>query len=103
MVFHRFLEGQNRDRRLTITVNGEKVRPWNPFALGEPSTVTLPAQEFEVTYERGTGLVSLSRFVLPPRDKFSSAAEFERAARTVRLSIKPPRSVGWLERPARDR
>src|SRR4051794_9007350 len=32
MVFHRFLEGAVDDSRLTITVNGEKVRPWNPFA-----------------------------------------------------------------------
>lgn len=77
MVFHRFLEDSG-ERQLVITVNGEKVQPWNPFAVREPSTVALPKQEFEVPTEQGTGVVALSRFVLPPRDKFSSPSEFER-------------------------
>jgi hypothetical protein len=78
MVFHRFLEAPNGERGLVITVNGEKVRPWNPVALEEPSTLALPIQEFEVPHEDGAGLVTLSRFVLPPRNKFSSPSEFER-------------------------
>src|SRR3954471_4193691 len=33
MVFHRYLEGDvPGGRPLTIIINGEKVRPWNPFA-----------------------------------------------------------------------
>ena len=31
IVFHRYLEGTD-GRGLVITVNGEKVEPWNPFA-----------------------------------------------------------------------
>lgn len=79
MVFHRFLE---RDARrispLTITVNGEKVLPWNPFAPLEDNRTELPAQSFEVSAGDLYGRVTLRRYVLPPRNQFSSLAEFER-------------------------
>lgn len=77
MVFHRFLENIG-DRELVITVNGEKVQPWNPFAPGEPARVELVPQRFEVAIGDAAGTVTLQRFVLPSRDHFSSAAEFER-------------------------
>ncbi|WP_326564445.1 ATP-binding protein [Micromonospora peucetia] len=76
-VFHRFLEGEVGGG-LVITVNGEKVRPWNPFAPNEPSREVLPPLRFEVTVGEATGTVSLQRYVLPSRDQFSSQAEFER-------------------------
>ena len=79
MVFHRFLESGDPDRAVVITVNGEKVTPWNPFAPDEPSRLELPVQRFEVAAtEEGTGHVGLTRFVLPSRDQFSSSEEFER-------------------------
>jgi hypothetical protein len=79
MVFHRFLETDTpRGPRLTLTMNGEKVRPWNPFAPGEEHTHQLPDQTFEVVIGQMHGLVQLSRYVLPPRDLFSSSDEFER-------------------------
>jgi hypothetical protein len=78
MVFHRFLEGTADRGRLTITVNGEKVRPWNPFAPNEPFTSELPIQSFEVQVGEVMGEVRLRPYVLPPRDKFSSPGEFER-------------------------
>jgi hypothetical protein len=78
MVFHRFLEGTADGRRLTISVNGEKVRPWNPFAPNEPFTKSLPVQSYEVAVGDFTGEVRLNPHVLPPRDRFSSASEFER-------------------------
>jgi hypothetical protein len=78
MVFHRFLEGNAGGRQLVITVNGEKVRAWNPFAPDEPYTTILPEQIFEVSNGGGTGYVALGRHVLPPRNKFSSAPEFDR-------------------------
>ncbi len=77
MVFHRFLEGWGGES-LTITVNGEKVRPWNPFAPGEPGRTELPTQRFEVTVGDACGIVTLRSFVLPSRDRFSSPGEFER-------------------------
>lgn len=79
MVFHRFLEGDaKRVTQLTITVNGEKVRPWNPFAPFEEHRSELPAQSFEVSVGDLYGQVALRRYVLPPRDLFSSPAEFDR-------------------------
>jgi Histidine kinase-, DNA gyrase B-, and HSP90-like ATPase len=77
IVFHRFLEGTAR-QSLVITVNGEKVEPWNPFALGEPARIELPPQRFEVAVGRSAGKATLQRYVLPSRDQFSSPAQFER-------------------------
>lgn len=78
MVFHRFLEGSDGLTPLVMSVNGQKLRPWNPFAPQEPHTSELPRQQFEIEMAGGVGLVQLRRFVLPPRDRFTSAAEFER-------------------------
>jgi len=59
-------------------VNGQKVQPWIPFAPAEPARNELPLQRFEVNVGDVFGTVSLQRFVLPPRDEFSSHEEFER-------------------------
>jgi hypothetical protein len=81
MVFHRFLAGEVRRRpRLTITVNGTKVEPWDPFARNEPATESLPAIELDVVTPGCSGLVRLEPWVLPPRDAFSSPRAFERLA-----------------------
>jgi hypothetical protein len=78
MVFHRFIEGSARGgKRLTITMNGEKVRPWNPFAPFEEHRTELPPLSFEVAVDRTAGKVHLHRYVLPPKRLFSSATEFE--------------------------
>ncbi len=78
LVFHRFLEDNaGLTTPLTITVNGEKVRPWNPFAPNEPGTVRLSDQEFEMEHSGGVGLARLQRFVLPAKDDFSSLSEWE--------------------------
>lgn len=77
IVFHRFLEGAAR-QDLVITVNGEKVEPWNPFAPGEPTRIELAPQRFEVVAGRSAGKATLQRYVLPSRDQFSSASQFER-------------------------
>ena len=61
-----------------ITVNGEKVQPWNPFAPGEPSRIELAPQRFEVVVGDVGGTVTLQRFILPSRDQFSSPVQFEK-------------------------
>jgi hypothetical protein len=76
-VFHRYLEGAEGSG-LVVTVNGQKVSPWNPFAPTELTTTELPMQRFELTVGDVSGAVILRRFVLPARDEFSSADEFER-------------------------
>ncbi len=77
IVFHRFLEGVTGPK-LVITVNGEKVQPWNPFAFAEPACVELAVQRFEVQAAGASGKVQVRRYILPARDQFSSIAEFER-------------------------
>jgi hypothetical protein len=77
IVFHRYLEGA-AGRHLVIMVNGEKVRPWNPFAPGEPARIELPAQRFELAVGGFSGRATLHRYVLPSRDQFSSPIEFDR-------------------------
>jgi hypothetical protein len=76
IVFHRYLE--SADRSLVITVNGQKVRPWNPFAPDEPTRSQLPVQRFEIVVGDVSGAVTLQRYVLPARHEFSSHDEFER-------------------------
>ncbi|WP_245906198.1 ATP-binding protein [Mycolicibacterium palauense] len=78
MVFHKFLGGEVGKERLVITVNGQKLLPWDPFARSELGTQELVQQVFEIEHGDAAGQVTLRRFVLPGRDQFSSAAEFER-------------------------
>lgn len=77
IVFHRYLEGAG-DHDLVVTVNGEKVEPWNPFAPSEPTRDELPLQRFETAVGDISGTVTLRRFVLPARDEFSTHNQFER-------------------------
>lgn len=77
MVFHRFLAGSHGLESITITVNDEKLMPWDPFAVGEPSTVALAPELFELSTPVGTSTVKFTGYVLPPRDKFSSPEQFE--------------------------
>lgn len=77
MVFHRFLEA-DRQSAVTLTVNGQKLEPWNPFAPDEPSTQALPELKFELPARvDATGCVSVLRHILPPRSSFSSPEQFE--------------------------
>ncbi|MET9336629.1 ATP-binding protein [Nonomuraea sp. NPDC003804] len=76
-VFHRHLEGA-KGHQLVITVNGEKVRPWNPFAPEERHRQDLPPLRFEVQVGELCGSVTLRRYILPTREKFSTPEEFDR-------------------------
>ncbi|HMJ76545.1 MAG TPA: ATP-binding protein [Iamia sp.] len=81
MVFHRFIDGGvARPDPLVITVNGEKVRPWNPFAPGEEHRTELVPDRFEIAEDDESGTVRLRRYVLPSREQFSSPTEFDRLA-----------------------
>ncbi len=78
MVFHKFLAGEAAGDAVSITVNGRKLLPWDPFARSEKATRLLQEQVFEIEHGDSVGLVTLRRFVLPGRDQFSSVSEFER-------------------------
>lgn len=81
MVFHRFIEGTAVSRQfepLVITINGEKVKPWNPFAPDESETVEMPARHFEFAHSGTRSDLVFRPFVLPARSLFSSAEAFDR-------------------------
>lgn len=80
MVFHRFLAGEVRGRRLRITVNGSKVEPWDPFCRDQPRTEELPAKDLVVAGADGVGIVRVHPFVLPRQTEFSSDAAWRRAS-----------------------
>lgn len=81
MVFHRFLEGDvhgHRRRVLVITINGNKVHPWNPFASEEEHTQHLQVRDYDIAANGVGGVVTFDPWVLPSKDQFSSETEFNR-------------------------
>ena len=80
MVFHRFLGGEVRGRRLRITVNGSRVEPWDPFCRNEPRTEELPARDLAIPGHEGMGIVRVRPYVLPRQAEFSSDAAWRRAS-----------------------
>lgn len=80
MVFHRFLEGAVRGKRLAIYLNGNKVAPWDPFARSEANTQKLEPVVLRVEQEKGKSDVVLEPYVLPAQARFSSQEAFNRAS-----------------------
>lgn len=78
MVFHRYLEGENA-RLVSIEVDGAELQAWDPFVRQEKHTIQLPSQTFEINWGDHAGLVTLDRWVVPPRQLFSSPSAFESA------------------------
>jgi len=79
MVFHRFLAGEVRGKRLAIYVNENKLVPWDPFARSEKETKVLESNAFPVEGTKGRSAVIVEPFVLPPESKFSSKDAHTRA------------------------
>ena len=79
MVFHRFLSGEAY-AKTQILVNGEELKPWDPFARAEPKTRQLETDEFEIEHDDITDVVTVKRYLLPQRDDFSSREAFETAS-----------------------
>jgi hypothetical protein len=80
MVFHRFLSGEIRGKRLAIYVNGNKVQPWDPFARAEPKSKKLQSGSFRVDGVQGKGDVLVEPFVLPAQSRFSTPEAWNRAS-----------------------
>ncbi len=80
MVFHRFLSGEVRGKRLAIYVNENKVAPWDPFARSEKNTRKLEAVTLRLDGPNGRGDVIVEPFVLPHQSRFSSPEAFNRAS-----------------------
>lgn len=74
MVFHRLIG--TAAGQIDLKLNGERVRPWDPFLMGNLSK-RLESLEYSLI---GAPEVRVQMNVLPHKDRFESAAEFEAAA-----------------------
>jgi hypothetical protein len=75
MIYQRFLDPKDdRARTITMTVNGAKLKPWNPFCEDETETELVAEDTQEVELPDGTAAsFRIRAFVLPRREQFSSA------------------------------
>jgi len=80
MVFHRFLAGQVRGKKLAILLNGNPLHPWDPFALNEPNTKKLETVSVSLASSVGPGDVTVAPYILPTQAKFSTPAAFTAAS-----------------------
>lgn len=69
MTFHRLLEGQQPELRLLL--NGQPIRPWDPFLTGHPSKA-LESPEYRIVHTTG---VTAQCHVLPHRDMLKSSEQ----------------------------
>jgi hypothetical protein len=65
LIFHRYLAGEVRGRRLTIRLNGQRVDPWDPFHRDHEATQELEPEPLEI----GGRTVDIQPFVLPHYSK----------------------------------
>ena len=79
MVYHRFLAGRIRGRRLTIRINRTAISPWDPFCPDEATQVIEP-RDFQVNTPVGAGIVRVAPAVLPHQSEFSSSQAWQRAS-----------------------
>lgn len=73
MVFHRYLGGDARKLRLTI--NGVRIRAWDPFLEDQGATIPRPEQVLDSGGER----ITVRGFILPHPDRFGNATALEAA------------------------
>lgn len=80
MIFHRFLTGEVRGKRLKLRLNGNDIRPWDPFCRTETKTRRLQPIPIAVQHEKKSCEVLLEPYILPHQDDFSSPAAFRDAS-----------------------
>lgn len=71
MTFHRFLDGSGPGIRLTL--NGKRVKPWDPFLSSNPATWRSP----ESSVGEGGLRITSQAFVLPHKDRLDDKAYAE--------------------------
>ena len=80
MVFHRFLAGTAKRKKLKLILNGNEIAPWDPFCENEKKTRKLRAIVFPVEHEGVTGEVHVQPYILPHQEDFSSPEAFRGAS-----------------------
>ena len=75
LVFHRFLTGEPRRRKVSIQMNNRNLEPYDPFHSSHPATIAGPEERIQVAHEH----VQVQAFTLPHHGKVTQA-EWERHA-----------------------
>lgn len=78
MVFHRFLAQQaRRSLPLSITLQGNPVDAWDPFARSESATQKLDRQTISLRHEGRTHAIRIQPYILPNQVQFSTTRAWE--------------------------
>jgi hypothetical protein len=72
MVFNRYMTGEAAGRKVRFTLNGNPIKPWDPFARAEPATQQLEPITLHYDHDAIAGDILIQPFVLPHQDDFSS-------------------------------
>jgi hypothetical protein len=75
LIFHRYLSGQVRGKRLMLDLNGQGIPAWDPFHQGHDATQELEAESLPI----GGATIEIQPFVLPHYSKLH-ASQYERLA-----------------------
>ncbi|GAA0771000.1 ATP-binding protein [Actinomadura yumaensis] len=73
MVFHRFLGGDAR--RVSMSINERPIKPWDPFQRTHPATTQMRTERIR----HAGGVVTVTPWVLPHRDRFANETEYAAA------------------------
>lgn len=72
MVFHRYITGEAGRRKVRLSVNGNPIKAWDPFARQEAKTKQLQPVTLLYDHDGVRGEILIQPFVLPHQDDFSS-------------------------------
>ena len=78
LVFHRFLEGADSFRRLSISINNNLIKPFNPFNINHSATQEISVEKIKIEAET----IKITPYILPHHSKLSSQ-EYEQYATEV--------------------
>ncbi len=79
MVFHRFISGESKRRKLRIYLNGNELASWDPYCRHEKSTKKLSTITLDIQLDgekKVQGQVLIEPFILPHQNDFSSPESF---------------------------
>ncbi|MFC3199885.1 ATP-binding protein [Parapedobacter deserti] len=67
LVFHKFLEGTGSSKKISISLNNNPIKPFNPFNLNHPATQQIAPEKINVF----GSTVTIQPFILPHHSKLS--------------------------------
>ncbi|WP_095088933.1 ATP-binding protein [Mesorhizobium sophorae] len=83
LIFHRYIAGEVRGRRLVIRLNGQKVDPWDPFYRDHEATQELEPEPLEIAGRT----IDIQPFILPHYSKRTTGSAARRAFSGTRASM----------------